>query len=258
LSYSEGYRTPQIYDEDLHIETSGARQIFHRNDENLKQEDSHSSMASFAWHPKFGKQYLEFLSEAFYTRLNDPFTNKYGEPDENGEVIYTRTNADGFAHVYGVNLELNWHYDDMVNLSSGFTFQRSEYSTVQEFGENRFFRTPDNYGYVTAQIHALDNIKISLTENYTGKMLIPYFGPETADPASGELRNTPDFWDTGIKICYHMPFEQLNFHVFAGVKNMFNAYQDDFDTGINRDPAYIYGPMQPRTIYVGLKFGNFK
>ncbi len=35
-----------------------------------------------------------------------------------------------------------------------------------------------------------------------------------------------------------------------------NYYQRDFDTGIDRDPGYIYGPMRPRTIYFGLKIGN--
>ncbi|MGC9331264.1 MAG: hypothetical protein ACP5DZ_05220 [Bacteroidales bacterium] len=54
MSYSEGYRTPKIYDADLHIETSGARQIIHPNDDNLKQEDSHSYIASFLWYPEFG------------------------------------------------------------------------------------------------------------------------------------------------------------------------------------------------------------
>jgi outer membrane receptor for ferrienterochelin and colicins len=44
--------------------------------------------------------------------------------------------------------------------------------------------------------------------------------------------------------------------VFAGVKNIFNAYQDDFDYGIDRDPGYVYGPVEPRTFYVGLKIGN--
>jgi outer membrane receptor for ferrienterochelin and colicins len=42
----------------------------------------------------------------------------------------------------------------------------------------------------------------------------------------------------------------------AGVKNLFNAYQDDFDTGPMRDSDYIYGPIAPRTIFVGLKFGK--
>ncbi|MFO7790095.1 MAG: TonB-dependent receptor [Bacteroidales bacterium] len=257
LNYSEGYRAPQIYDEDLHIETSGARRIIHKNDENLTQENSRSGMASFTVRPETGHHHIEFLSEAFYTRLSDPFINEFGEPDENGEVIYTRTNADGFAHVYGANFELNWQYDDILSLNSGFTIQRSKYSTPQEFNETRFFRTPDNYGYLTAQIFPAENWKVSLTENYTGKMLIPYFGPESENPDKGELRNTPDFWDTGTKVCYHIPLQKLSFHIFAGIKNVFNAYQDDFDTGKLRDPAYIYGPMQPRTVYFGLKIGDF-
>ena len=42
----------------------------------------------------------------------------------------------------------------------------------------------------------------------------------------------------------------------GGVKNILNAYQSDFDAGINRDPAYVYGPVTPRTIYLGIRFGN--
>jgi len=42
----------------------------------------------------------------------------------------------------------------------------------------------------------------------------------------------------------------------AGVKNIFNSYQSDFDSGIDRDPAYIYGPNTPRTIYFGIRIGS--
>ena len=45
-SYSQGYRAPQIFDEDLHIETSGSRKVLHVNDPGLKQETSHSFMGS--------------------------------------------------------------------------------------------------------------------------------------------------------------------------------------------------------------------
>jgi outer membrane receptor for ferrienterochelin and colicins len=41
-----------------------------------------------------------------------------------------------------------------------------------------------------------------------------------------------------------------------GVKNILNSFQNDFDLGIDRDPAYIYGPTMPRTIYFGVKIGN--
>ena len=43
---------------------------------------------------------------------------------------------------------------------------------------------------------------------------------------------------------------------FAGVKNIFNSYQKDFDKGIDRAPSYIYGPSLPRTAFLGFKIGN--
>jgi len=39
----------------------------------------------------------------------------------------------------------------------------------------------------------------------------------------------------------------------AGVKNLLDAYQDDLDTGPNRDPAYVYGPSIPRTFHFGIE-----
>jgi len=41
--------------------------------------------------------------------------------------------------------------------------------------------------------------------------------------------------------------------LFGGVKNVFNAYQDDFDIGKNRDSNYVYGPSLPRTFFIGVK-----
>lgn len=258
ISYSQGYRAPQIFDEDLHIETSGARQIHHVNSPDLSQESSHSATASLDFHPHFGENTIEFTAEGFYTRLIDPFANEFGIPDESSTVIYTRVNANGYAEVYGMNLEMNWFYSDIFNLSSGFTMQRSMFNETQEFDTKRFFRTPDNYGYLTAQIIPADRWRISITENYTGKMLIPYFGNTLDNPELGELRETNIFFDTGLKVCYEVSRKKLDFNFFAGVKNIFNSYQNDFDLGIDRDPAYVYGPLLPRTIYFGIKIGQFK
>jgi outer membrane receptor for ferrienterochelin and colicins len=43
---------------------------------------------------------------------------------------------------------------------------------------------------------------------------------------------------------------------YAGVKNIFNQIQKDYDKGMYRDAGYIYGPSLPRTINFGIKFGN--
>jgi outer membrane receptor for ferrienterochelin and colicins len=69
ISYSQGYRAPQIFDEDLHIETSGSRQVIHENEPGLKQETSHSIMASLDFNRQFGTVYTGLLAEGFHTDL---------------------------------------------------------------------------------------------------------------------------------------------------------------------------------------------
>ena len=45
----------------------------------------------------------------------------------------------------------------------------------------------------------------------------------------------------------------MTLEVNAGVQNLFNAYQKDFDQGPDRDSGYIYGPGMPRSFFAGLK-----
>ena len=256
LSYSGGYRAPQIFDEDLHIESSGSRKVIHVNDPDLNQETSDSFMASLDYNRSFGTSSFGVLVEGFHTKLNNPFTNEYSAPDENGVVTYTRVNATDGAYVQGINLELNYVPTTALKLNAGFTFQKSKYEEAQEFNEKNFFRTPENYGFFTIDWEASDSWCIIGTGTYTGEMLLPYFGTTILNPEEGELRKSDTFFDAGLKITKTLKLAHNNLEISGGIKNIFNSYQEDFDTGIDRDPAYIYGPMTPRTIYFGLKFGN--
>ncbi len=256
ISYSQGYRAPQIFDEDLHIETSGARRVIHVNDPGLKQETSHSVMFSMDFNKKIGASSLGILVEGFYTKLSDAFANEIGTPEANGTVIYTRINAKDGAIVKGVNLELNYIPADKFALKGGFTIQSSMYEQAQDFDEKRFFRTPNDYGYLTLDYLFFKYTGISASGTYTGSMLVPYFGESLVDPDIGELRTTGSFFDIGVKIRHSIPVNGTKLQFYAGVKNIFNSYQDDFDRGIDRDPGYVYGPASPRSIYFGMKFGN--
>lgn len=256
-SYSQGYRAPQIFDEDLHIETSGSRKIIHQNSPDLKQETSNSVMLSFDFNKKIKNTYMGILVEGFYTQLNNPFANKYSEPDSNGIVVYTRVNAEKGAIVKGVNLEANLKPSENITIQTGFTIQNSIYQEAQEFNEKKFFRTPDNYGFLTFDWKLTHNFGFSVTGNYTGKMLIPYFGLQIANPDNGELWQSDSFTDFGAKIRYSIKLNGARMQFTGGIKNILNSYQNDFDIGIDRDPAYIYGPSLPRTIYFGIKIGNF-
>jgi len=255
ISYSQGYRAPQIFDEDLHIETSGSRRVINVNDPDLKQETSHSIMTSLDFNKLVGTVSTGLLIEGFYTRLNDPFVNEIGIPDEDGRVLYTRKNSEDGAVVKGINIELKIKPLREFSLTSGFTFQSARYDIEQEFKTRDFFRTPSDYGYFNIDWDFIENMCLSATGTYTGKMLVPYFGPQT-DPDTGELRESDPFFDLGSRIHYNIKLNGATIQFFTGIKNIFNSYQSDFDSGINRDPSYMYGPTTPRMVYFGIKIGN--
>ena len=65
---------------------------------------------------------------------------------------------------------------------------------------------------------------------------------------------TPDYFDMNIKFSYDVPiYNEVTLTFNAGVQNLFNAYQSDFDQGANRDSGYIYGPGSPRGYFAGMK-----
>jgi outer membrane receptor for ferrienterochelin and colicins len=254
-SYSQGYRAPQIFDEDLHIETSGSRQVINMNDPDLEQETSSSYMLSLDYNRRIGSFNTSFLIEGFFTRLNNPFVNEIGTPDEHGTVYYTRKNAKAGAKVKGVNTELKLKPSSDFGITTGFTLQKSEFEEEQEFDEKRFFRTPEAYGFLTLDWDFAPRWCLSASGNYTGPMLVPYFGPQ-ADPDHGVLRQSKPFFEAGSKISYTHNLNGTKMQWYVGMKNILNAYQDDFDSGIDRDPSYMYGPLSPRMIYFGIKIGN--
>ncbi|MGB0977280.1 MAG: hypothetical protein ACPGSG_09870, partial [Prolixibacteraceae bacterium] len=220
---------------------------------------------------------LQFLIEGFYTKLNDTFVSTNEAPNKDGIAYSKRFNAKDGSVVKGINLELNASLGRKLTLQSGFTIQRSYFNnpsdnsidnavenTQKDFKE--YFRTPENYGYATIAYSPARKWTLSLNGTYTGKMLIPYSGPlnpeyiddnGTPNGFKTRVNESPNFWDLGCKVSktFMLP-RGISVVVDAGMKNIFNEYQSDFDSGKDRDPGYIYGPAQPRTIFFGLKIGN--
>ena len=65
---------------------------------------------------------------------------------------------------------------------------------------------------------------------------------------------TKAFFDLGLKLSYDFKvWKTIGLQVNAGVRNILNSYQNDFDRGAARDSGYIYGPSLPRSIFVGAK-----
>lgn len=255
--YSSGYRAPQAYDEDLHVAAVGGQVSLISLDPNLRPEYSHSATLSTDWYKQFGAWEVNLTAEGFYTYLKDVFFLREEGHDAAGNLLITRTNADG-AWVGGLNVEGKvsfQHSDFRIQLSAGYTYQQSRYMTPQAWSESvapqrRMLRTPDNYGYFLLDIQPLRDFTISLNGKATGSMLVPHM---KGFVAQDEEKNTPAFWDLSIRLAYDIHlYKQYCLQINGGVKNVLDHFQRDLDQGPDRDANYIYGPTQPRTYFIGL------
>ena len=256
LSYSSGFRAPQAFDEDLHIENVGGTVSMIERAKNLKEEKSQSFSASADMYHRFGAFQVNFLVEGFYTRLSDVFVlENIGERD--GILIKERRNGSG-AKVLGLSMEGKMAYLSLFQLQAGVTLQQSRYDEPEKWSETapaekKIFRTPNTYGYFTATYTPIKPLSLSLSGTYTGSMLVQHMAGSGV--AQDVAVSTPSFFDMNIRLSYDVRiYKEITMQLYGGVQNLFNAYQKDFDKGVDRDSGYIYGPSLPRSWFVGAKF----
>lgn len=254
LSYSSGFRAPQAFDEDLHIENVGGSVAMIKLSDNLKEERSQSFSASADVYQRFGDFQVNFLVEGFFTKLNDVFALTDAE-EENGILTRVRYNAPG-ARVMGLTLEGKLAYRNLFQFQAGLTLQQSHYDEAREWNPEapkvkKMMRTPNTYGYFTATYTPIKPLSVTLSGTYTGSMLVPHGAGVIEKPVTVM---TKKFADIGLKAAYDFKlYKSINLQVNAGVQNIFNSYQNDFDKGPDRDSGYIYGPSLPRSFFAGVK-----
>lgn len=258
LSWGTGFRAPQAFDTDLHIAFAGGGISRISLAEQLREERSNSFSGSINYDKATERWVAGFTLEGFYTQLQDAFyLHPLGE-DEFGERFEKR-NGDG-STVQGATLELRANYDQKVQLEGGFTLQSSLFDVPVENIEGlssrrEFLRTPNEYGYALLSFMPTTRFSASLNYVYTGPMELVHFAGAPEQEVD-EYKTSPSFHEFSIKTAYTIPLPQVEsgLEVFAGIRNFTNAYQNDFDSGKNRDSNYVYGPGLPRTFFVGVKW----
>ncbi len=261
--YGRGFRAPHAFNEDLHIATVGGEAQFIRLSKDLKQESSDSYTASITYTNTEKKTQMLLTLDGFYTVLHNPFVNEYlpeSQQQENFALLEKR-NGDG-AKVAGLNLEASIAPSKKWQFQFATTIQQSTYNEEEVVFENEngeqvttknLLRSPNVYGYVTTNWKPIKPLQVSLSGVYTGSMLTPHILPEETI-----LVTTRDFMEFNLRLAYTIKVgKEHKVQLSTGVQNIFNAYQDDFDSGAERDATYVYGPTRPRTFFVGLKLGNF-
>ena len=253
-SYSYGFRAPQAFDEDLHIDNVGGTVSMIRLADDLKVERSQSVSVSADIYRSWGNWQGNLLVEGFFTDLGDVFAlRELGF--ENGILIKERYNESG-ARVFGGNLEGKVAYKNLLQVQMGVTAQISRYKYARSWGEGveatrKMFRTPDFHGYMTASYTPTKQLTFALTGTYTGSMLVEHHAGMIAQNTTVQ---TPDFWDMGFKTSYDFKvYSSFTLQLNAGVQNIFDSFQKDFDSGADRDSGYMYGPTLPRTFFFGIR-----
>lgn len=210
---------------------------------------------------------MDFLLEGFYTSLQDPFTLvSTGAVLENGSILEEVRNGSG-ARVFGTNFEFGVSPNPKWQFQLGGTLQKAEYNEPQLLFEtdgtpgesdiivDKFVRNPNFYGYFNASWIPNKKFQVDMTGTYTGSMIVPLV---ISDTGFLQLNEVDSFLDLNLKFESHFDFnENFMTTLSFGVKNLFDSFQNDFDIGATRDSDYVYGPIAPRTFFVGLKFGKF-
>ena len=264
--YARGFRAAQAFDEDLHISSVGGEPQFVILSDNLQTEFSNAYTGSFNYSKNINLLQLDFLVEGFYTTLENPFTLvSTGAALPNGSIIEEVRNGSG-ARVFGSNFEFGVSPNQKWQFQLGGTIQAAQYNDPQLLFESTgapgetdiiidaFVRNPNFYGYLNATWIPSKEFTVDLTGTYTGSMIVPRV---ISDTGFLQLNEVNPFLDLNLKLEHHFDFsENFMTTLSLGVKNMFDSFQDDFDTGPGRDSDYIYGPIAPRTFFIGLKFGK--
>jgi len=257
LNYGTGFRAPQAFDSDLHIAFAGGGISRVLLSPDLIPEKSQSLSGSVNFDVPTEHFVAGFTLEGFYTRLQNAFFLEPIGMDAFGELFEKQNGQE--AIVQGGTLELRVNYDRKVQLETGFTLQSSQFANPVEYidgipGIREFIRTPRDYGFATLNFTPNKKISANLNYNYTGKMKVPHFAGAPNQEVD-EIITTPTFHEWSAKLGYTFGLQNVdaNMEIYGGVKNLFNAYQESFDIGKNRDSNFVFGPAQPKTFYIGVK-----
>jgi outer membrane receptor for ferrienterochelin and colicins len=117
-TYTQGYRAPQTFNEDLHIETVGGAARFIQLLPNLKPERSYSFFTSLQYSQPLGKINFNFLLEGFYTDLHNPFILSAPLELPSGVSVIEKRNGEGAA-VKGFNTEVNAAFTAAMAFTTG-------------------------------------------------------------------------------------------------------------------------------------------
>lgn len=257
-SYSSGFKAPQIFDEDLHIESMEGKQRRIRNADNLKEEKSNSFTVGAEYNDFIGDMPFFFNTTGFYTQLTNAFDTEFDFEDDRF-FQYLRVNA-GDATVTGFEFNTGLRPVNCLEIRLGLNYKKAEYGEANpDFGDQEgakvFKRTPDLSANISIDYDISNDFVLLFMGKYLGSAYLPHESLMDEVTEIIPLVKTDSYFVLDIGAQYEFSVRQWTLMKLSfGVKNILDSYQQDLDWGVDRDPAYLYGPSLPRTFYIGMDF----
>ena len=253
-NYSSGFLAPRIFDEDLHIENIGGVPRDIVNAENLREERSHTFSIGADLKPSIFNGRLVTAVQVYHTILENSFDLDEGTIVlENGREKIERINTAG-STINGVELDLNYSFHDHWYVNAGIAYSKARFNQEDpDRGTNRYNKTPDWSGVFQLNYDNDEKVDGFLAIKWTGKMLVDRLDSKSLDFSLVE--ETPQFFviDLGISKAF-MLTDSIDLTIRVGINNLLDDYQENLESGYDRDRGYVYGPRHPRTYTIGARF----
>lgn len=260
-SVGTGFRAPELFVEDVHVETLGADPVRVRNAAGLREERALSAMLGVDWRSDPATPRWRWDATVSYAGLRDTFTLGDIQQTPQGLLYRERDNA-GRAQVAGAEANLAWQPDPAWKLGLGAAWYHSRYAQPQVvfddraegggtlIATDRYLKVPQLTGLAQLDWLPAEAFRAFLAVRYTGRMFV-------LNNREGVLHHTPDFWVVDLGGAWHAhvpgPGEQ-EISIAFGLRNLLDQRQRDLETGAGRDSDYVYGPRFPRSAYVSVRY----
>jgi outer membrane receptor for ferrienterochelin and colicins len=258
---ASGFRAPEIFVEDVHVDTLGGEQVRVRNADGLKEERALTTLLGFDWRSDPAEPVWTWDATASYARIRDTFALGEIQRGADGRLGQLRYNASG-SDVLGMETNLGWQPSPQWRLTAGASWYRSRFREPQRIFDDTgeggdtvidsrdYLKTPRWTGLAQLGWLPSEPWETFIALRHTGSMPV-------LNNRLGELHRTRAFWVTDLGARWHRHLgvgAEREVSVAAGVKNVFDQRQKDLEAGALRDSDYVYGPRFARSWYVSLRY----
>lgn len=250
---STGFRAPEVFSEDLHIDTLGGTPIRVRNAPGLKEESSLSFSAGFDWRPTGNDGAFTLDGQAYYTKLRDTFFLGDILEDPAGDLFRLRENVGG-STIIGAELSAGYRFSDRLRGTLGMAYIDARYDDSQLVYEDDNRRLLIRDYLKSPDFTVVGQLIADPFENLTAFIALRYLSTmDVLNNRTGSVNRTPDFVVADLNFTRHIPIGAGgDVDLSIGVKNVFDERQGDLEVGAARDSDYVYGPRLPRTFFIRL------